>query len=172
MDNEDTMSLSAEDSPDGSDVLEATGSRSSDRIFGFICLLVAVWYTVEARTFDGTAFGSGPVGPKTLPTGIGVMFGVFALIAILRPDISPSWPGRAALWRIGLVIGFSYLYGQVLDPVGFIASSAAMTIVLGLLFEAPLKKLVPLAIAFPTVIAFIFNNWLELQLPSGIWGGF
>lgn len=171
MDDGAPPSVDGSDPVDVDDVPEE-GGRWSDRIFGLICLLIAIVYTIEARTFDGTAFGSGPVGPKTLPTGLGVLFGVFALVAIVRPDISPTWPGRAAGWRIALVVGFSYVYGQIMSPVGFIIASAFMTVLLGFLFDAPLKKLLPLSILFPTVVAFIFNNWLELQLPPGIWGGF
>ncbi len=144
----------------------------SDRALGLVCLGIAVWYTFEARTFDGTAFGSGPVGPKTLPTGIGILFGALALYLIVRPDPSPRWPTASAGWQIGLVVLSSYIYGRVMEPIGFIAASAAMTIVIGLLFRAPPKALFPLSLAFPIVLAYVFNNWLELQLPDGWWGGF
>ncbi len=147
------------------------GGRS-DRILGLVCLGIAIWYTVEARTFDGTAFGSGPVGPKTIPTGVGIIFGILSLFLIARPDPEPRWPSARAGWQIALVVLCSYLYGQIMEPVGFIIASAMITIVIGLLFRAPPKALIPLAIALPVVLAFIFNNLLELQLPAGWWGGF
>lgn len=144
----------------------------SDRILGLVCLAIAIWYTFEARTFDGTAFGSGPVGPKTMPTGVGVLFGALALYLIIKPDRGPRWPTARASWQIGLVVLSSYIYGRVMEPIGFIASSAVMTIVIGLLFRAPPKTLVPLSVVFPVALAFVFNNWLELRLPAGWWGGF
>jgi len=144
----------------------------SDRVLGGVCLVGAIWYTATARTYDGTGFGSGPVGPKTLPTGVGILFGMLALYLIVRPDPSPVWPSRRAGWQITLVVAASYLYGQIIEPVGFILSSALMTVVIGLLFRAPLARLLPLSIVFPLVLAFIFNNWLSLQLPDGWWGGF
>lgn len=144
----------------------------SDRLLGLVCLVIAVLYTAEARTFEVTAFGSGPVGPKTLPTGIGIFFGLLALYLMVRPDPSPAWPSRSAWWQIGLVLVSSYIYGQLLGSVGFIVASAAMMIIMGLLFRAPARLLVPLSVGFPTVLAFVFNNWLELRLPSGWWGGF
>jgi putative tricarboxylic transport membrane protein len=137
-----------------------------------VCLAIAIWYTIEARTFEGTAFSTGPVGPKTLPTGVGILFGALSLALIVRPDDEPTWPTRQASWQIALVLVSSYIYGQVLDSVGFIVASAAMTIVMGLLFRAPARILVPLSFLFPTALAFVFNNWLELRLPSGWWGGF
>lgn len=144
----------------------------SDRILGVVCLALGIWYTIEARTFDGTAFASGPVGPKTLPTGIGVLFCALAAWLIFKPDPAPRWPTAKAGWQIALVVVSSYGYGQVLEPVGFIVASIAMTVIMGLLFRAPPQRLIPLAVAFPVVLAFIFNNWLELQLPAGWWGGF
>ena len=146
--------------------------RWSDRVLGLVCLGIAVWYTFEARTFDGTAFSSGPVGPKTLPTGVGILFAALALSLIVKPDPAPRWPTRQASWQIGLVVISSYIYGRLMEPIGFIAASAAMTVVIGLLFKAPPKILIPLSVAFPVVLAFVFNNWLELQLPAGWWGGF
>jgi putative tricarboxylic transport membrane protein len=149
-----------------------SNSGWSDRALGLVCLAIAAWYTSQARTFEVTAFGAGPVGPKTLPTGLGLLFGALALTLVVRPDPEPVWPIRRAWWQIALVLACSYVYGQVLDSVGFIMASAVLTVILGLLFKAPPRRLVPLAVLFPTALAFIFNNWLELQLPDGWWGGF
>ncbi len=150
----------------------ADRGRWSDRVLGAVGLVIAVLYTIEARTFEGTAFGSGPVGPKTLPTGVGVVFGAISLYLIAKPDKSPLWPTKHAWWQIGIVIASSYLYGQILSPIGFIAASAAIIVVIGVLFQAPIRKLLPLSIVFPVALAYIFNNWLELKLPAGWWGGF
>lgn len=174
--------MSVTDSDDGSDHAASADASApgqtttapgwSDRVLGLACLVGAIWYTVEARTFDGTGFGSGPVGPKTLPTGIGILFGVLALVVMVRPDPAARWPSKTAWWQIALVLISSYVYGQLIEPVGFIVASAVMTIIMGLLFRAPARLLVPLSFAFPTVLAYIFNNWLELRLPAGWWGGF
>lgn len=144
----------------------------SDRTLGLVCLAIAVWYTAEARTFEGIAFSTGPVGPKTLPTAVGVLFGALALYLVIKPDAEPAWPTARAWWQIGLVVASSYVYGRILESVGFIVASASMIVVMGLLFRAPPKRLIPLSAIFPTVLAFIFNNWLELRLPDGWWGGF
>ncbi len=156
----------------GTSVSGLKGEGWSDRILGLVCLLIAIWYTAKARTFEETAFSSGPVGPKTLPTGIGLLFGGLSLFLIAKPDRSPTWPSSRAWWQIGLVLATSYLYGQVLDSVGFILASAVMMIVMGILFRAPPRLLVPLSVVFPTLLALVFNNWLELRLPAGWWGGF
>jgi putative tricarboxylic transport membrane protein len=144
----------------------------NDRVFGLLCMAIGIWYTFEARTFDGTAFGSGPVGPKTIPTALGIIFAVLALYLVVKPDPNPRWPTASASWQIGLVVVSSYLYGRLIERIGFIAASIAITLVIGMLFRAPLRRLLPAAVVFPIVTAYIFNNWLELHLPPGWWGGF
>lgn len=174
------MALTGADDPSNTSAADGSGDSTSgeptsgwgDRALGIVCLLIAIWYTAEARTFEGTAFGSGPVGPKTLPTGVGLLFGALSLSLIVRPDPAPTWPTTRAWWQIGLVLFSSYVYGQIIEPVGFIVASAVMMCVMGLLFRAPPRLLVPLSLLFPTVLAFVFNNWLELRLPAGFWGGF
>ena len=169
-DSTGTSGSSNEGGSTGSGEISLAGGWS-DRVLGVVCVLIAIWYTIEARTFDVPAVGSGPVGPKTLPTIIGVMFGVLALYLIVKPDRSPRWPTAKAWWQLILVVFSSYLYGRTVEPIGFIAASAAMMMVIGLLFRAPLRQLILGSLLFPVVVSYVFNNWLELQLPAGWWGG-
>ncbi len=147
-------------------------SNTSDRTLGLLCLALAVWYVLETRNFVITEFGSGPVGPKTLPTLVGIMFGLFALVLIFKPDESPSWGSRAVWSRLGAVVATSFLFGQLIEPLGFILASTILAVVIGLFFKGPIAKLAPLSLVFATSVAYIFNNWLELRLPPGWWGGF
>jgi putative tricarboxylic transport membrane protein len=134
--------------------------------------VLGVWYVLETRNFNLTTFGTGPVGPKTLPTLVGILFAVLALGLILKPDESPSWGSASAWSQIGAVVATSFVFGQLLEPLGFIIASTILAVVIGLFFNGPVRKLAPLALVFAIVVAFIFNNWLELRLPIGWWGGF
>jgi putative tricarboxylic transport membrane protein len=155
-------------SPDGS----GKPRHTSDRVLGFLCLALAVWYVLETRNFNVITFGTSPVGPKTLPTLLGIAFGLLALVLIARPDESPSWGSATAWSQLVAVVATSFMFGQLLEPLGFIVASTILAIVIGLFFKGPIRKLAPLALAFAVVTAFIFNNWLELRLPVGWWGGF
>jgi putative tricarboxylic transport membrane protein len=157
---------------DPSSVGSGKRRRTSDRVLGFLCLALAIWYVLETRNFNLTTFGTGSVGPKTMPTLVGIMFAVLALVLILKPGESPSWGSASAWSQVVAVVATSFLFGQLLEPLGFIVASAILAIVIGLFFKGPIRKLAPMAIAFAIVIAFIFNNWLELRLPVGWWGGF
>lgn len=144
----------------------------SDRLVGVLGLALSIWYVLETRNFAVTAFGSGPVGPKTLPNILGIAFGVLSLALIFKPDESPTWSPPRIWLRMGIVVATSFAFGQVLETAGFIIASAALSIVIGLFFKGPIKKLVPLSLVFTVAVAYIFNNWLELRLPVGWWGGF
>jgi hypothetical protein len=151
---------------------QATAGKGSDRVLGLLCLVFGIWYVFETNNFAVTAFGTGPVGPKTLPRILGVVFIVMALGIIFKPDGSPKW-GSGAVWaRLGAVVLTSFLFGQIIHTVGFILSSAALTVIIGRFFQGPLRKLIPLSLVFTTAVAYVFNNWLELRLPVGWWGGF
>ena len=145
---------------------------TSDRVLGLLCLALGVWYVLETRNFAVTSFGTGPVGPKTMPTLVGILFAVLALVLILKPDESPSWGSFAVWWRLAAVVATSFVFGQLLEPLGFIVASTILAVVIGLFFKGPIAKLAPLSLVFAIVVAFIFNNWLELRLPTGLWGGF
>ena len=157
---------------DPSSVGSGKSRHVSDRALGFGCLVLGVWYVLETRNFNLTTFGTGPVGPKTLPTLVGILFAVLALALILKPGESPSWGSASAWSQIGAVVATSFVFGQLLEPLGFIVASTILAITIGLFFKGPVRKLAPLALVFAIVVAFIFNNWLELRLPIGWWGGF
>jgi len=160
------------DQSDPSPAVSGRSRHASDRVLGFLSLALGIWYILETRNFAVTEFGTGPVGPKTMPTLIGILFVSLALALILKPDESPNWGSFAVWWRLGAVVATSFLFGQVLEPLGFIVASTILAVIVGLFFKGPIVKLVPLSLAFTIVIAFIFNNWLELRLPPGWWGGF
>jgi len=146
--------------------------HASDRVLGLLCLAFGGWYVLETRNFAVTSFGTGPVGPKTLPTLVGIGFVALALVLVFKPDESPNW-GSFAVWsRLAAVVATSFLFGQVLEPMGFIIASTILAIVIGLFFKGPIAKLAPLSFVFAISVAFVFNNLLELRLPAGWWGGF
>jgi len=160
------------DQPSSSPGEPTNSSHASDRILGVICLVLGAWYIFEVRTFVETAFGSGPVGPKTLPVILGIFFSAMALVLIVRPDESPTWPSLGIWWQLAAVVATSFLYGQLLDVGGFIIASTVLSVIVGLFFKGPIAKLLPLSFVFSVAVAFIFNNWLTLRLPVGWWGGF
>lgn len=157
---------------DPSSAASGKSRHTTDRVLGFLCLALGVWYVLETRNFNITAFGSGPVGPKTMPTLVGILFAVLALVLILKPGESPSWGSATAWSQLLAIVVTSFMFGQLLEPLGFIVASTILAVVIGLFFKGPVTKLALLSLGFAIAIAFIFNNWLQLKLPVGWWGGF
>jgi hypothetical protein len=151
---------------------QASGGKRSDRMLGALSLVFGLWYIFDTTNFAVTSFGTGPVGPKTLPRILGVAFVALAIGLLIKPDTSPEWGSKGVWGRMGAVVATSFMFGQVIESVGFILSSATLAVIIGLFFGGPIKKLVPLSFVFTVVVAFVFNNWLELHLPIGWWGGF
>lgn len=145
---------------------------TSDRVLGLLCVALGVWYVFETRNFAVTTFRADAIGPKTMPTLVGILFVALALVLIFKPDESPSWGSAAVWWRLAAVVATSFVFGQVLEPLGFIIASTILSVVIGLFFKGPIARLAPLSLVFAIAVAFIFNNWLELRLPTGLWGGF
>ena len=160
------------DQPGPSPVDSANRGLTSDRLLGILCLTLGIWYVLETRNIATIDFVTGPVGPRTLPRLIGVLFAGLGVVLIVKPDEPPGWGSPTVWYRLAAVIAASFLFGQLIEPVGFIISSTILSIAIGLLFKGPIRKLVPLSLVFAIVVAFIFNNLLELKLPHGWWGGF
>ena len=158
--------------PDPLPVDSASKGYSSDRMLGVVCLAFGIWYVLETRNISTVDFVTGPVGPRTLPTLVGILFTGLGFLLTVKPDESPRW-GSFAVWsRLAAVVATSFLFGQLMKPMGFIVASTTLAIVVGLLFKGPILRLAPLSFVFAVVVAFIFNNWLELRLPAGWWAGF
>ncbi len=168
--------VSGGDPPSATEAEGESGSQVSgkwnDRILGLAGLAISVAFVAESRSFTVVGDLGGPVGPSTLPTAVGILFGAISIAVFLLAEDGPSWPTKSAWWQICLVIVSSYIYGQVLEFLGFIVASTAMAIVVGALFRAPMQRLVPMAFVFCVGMAYVFNNWLSLSLPDGWWGGF
>jgi len=171
--NGSEQATAAADQSDPSPIVSKETRYTSDRALGILCLVLGSWYILETGNFTVIpTFGKSPVGPKTLPILLGIAFVALALILIFKPDESPRW-GSFAVWsRMTAVVATSFLYGQVLELMGFIVASTVLSIIIGLFFGGPISKLAPLSLGFAIAVAFIFNNWLELILPTGWWGGF
>ena len=91
----------------------------SDRIFAIVVICVAVGF-IAAATQIQLSFLTDPVGPKTFPIMVGAVASLAALVLLLRPDPSPSWPNLATLFRLFIAIAVLVAYAYLLKPMGFL----------------------------------------------------
>ncbi|MEO8245084.1 MAG: tripartite tricarboxylate transporter TctB family protein [bacterium] len=141
----------------------------SDRIFGGIGLLLAVFYVWAASIIE-LSFISDPVGPKAFPYIIGGLFGLSSLAIILRPDASPEWPDLSRLAEIaaGLAVMVAYVY--LLPELGFVVTTAVASGYLSWRLGASPLAAVVAGLATSGGIYLVFHLALGLTLATGPWG--
>jgi putative tricarboxylic transport membrane protein len=138
----------------------------SDRIFGAIGLVVAMFYIWSATLIE-LSFISDPLGPRTFPIIIGVLLGLASLIIVLRPDAEPHWP---TLGRFAEILGAVVVlaaYALLLPVVGFvIATAVASAVLTWRLGTAPISSVIA-GILTSIGIYSVFHLVLGLSLARG-----
>jgi putative tricarboxylic transport membrane protein len=90
-----------------------------------------------------------------------------SLYLILRPDPSPSWPGRGFWLPFGLVLLSLVAYAYLLVPLGFMLATSLEMILLSLIFGAkPLQAAIG-SISFSVIVYVLFTQALSVPLPTG-----
>ena len=117
------------------------------------------------RSLDG-----GP-GPGLLPAALGVLMAVLAAWVLFVEPRPAAAPGE--LRRVGVMAGGLALYAAVLEAVGFVIATAALTVGLLALFnERGRAWLAALGVAGTVTSYWLFHTLLKVQLPAdpfGIW---
>lgn len=141
----------------------------SDRIFGGLGLLLAVFYIWAASTIE-LSFISDPVGPKAFPYIIGGLFALSSLAILLRPDAPPEWPSLTQLAEIaaGLAVMVAYVY--LLPVLGFLVTTAVASAYLSWRLGASPLAAVLAGLATSGGIYVVFHLVLGLGLATGPWG--
>lgn len=94
----------------------------SDRIFGGIGLVLAIFFGIQATMIEA-AFISDVVGPSVFPIVIAVIMAISSLYFLLKPDPEPDWPQAGRLAEIGLAALAMFAYAQLLPVLGFVVAT-------------------------------------------------
>ena len=147
-----------------------------DPLSGFFWLGVSIFVCLEAIWVSVGTFHS--PGPGFLPFWAGVVLGSFSILLIVTSVLKKKggkklremWKGMA--WKKVLLALFSlFLYILLLPGIGYIITTFGLMLLMsGIIRRSKLwtEVMIPLI----TVLAsyFIFNTWLGIQLPKGIFG--
>ncbi len=138
----------------------------SDRIFGGIGLILAVFFAWQASIIQ-ESFLSDAVGPKAFPYIIAVLMGVASIWFLLKPDPEPHWPRAGRLAEIGLAALVMLAYAEALPMLGFIiATTLAAGYLTWRLGSRPLESIV-IGVGTSIGIYVIFRLVLGLSLAEG-----
>ena len=147
-----------------------------DHLSGFFWLAISIFVCAESIQVDLGTFHS--PGPGFLPFWAGVVLGTFSIILIVttflnkkgKGKLKEMWKGMA--WKkVILVLFFLLLYILLLPRIGYITATFGLMIFMSGIIKRS-KLWIELVIPLITVLAsyFIFNIWLGIQLPKGIFG--
>jgi len=141
----------------------------SDRILGGVCVALAAFFIWAAMQIQ-LSFISDPVGPRTFPIIIGVMFGLAGLVILLRPDPEPDWPALGRMIEIGATVVVLVAYAQLLPELGFLIATALAAAFLSWRLGANPIQAVVAGIAISGGIYVVFHLILGLSLARGPFG--
>jgi putative tricarboxylic transport membrane protein len=126
-------------------------ARLRDRIAGTALLTVAlVWFVLVFQTIEPSQ--GTEAGPRAFPLFFGVVLAVLSLLLLLQ-SLRPQPPDRqrdsvtvapGELSAVAMTVGGFVAYGLLLEPFGFIPTTAFMVIVL-MVFVLRIRSLLLIA---------------------------
>ncbi|MEC9102890.1 MULTISPECIES: tripartite tricarboxylate transporter TctB family protein [Paracoccus] len=142
----------------------------TDRLAGACFFLLAAGY-VWLSTGYTAGFGD-PLGPAIFPRVIGIPAVLLGLCLMIWPRHNAAWAPADGLLRQGAALVILLGYALLLEPLGFVPSTFAAVLGLGLLMGAPsIWGFVTAAIAAPGLY-LLFDRLMGLPLPViGTWFG-
>lgn len=142
--------------------------RLNDRILGVLLLALAVAYGWGATQFPEPFGGAASVGPDTFPKMLAVVLALTSIYLMVRPDPDNAWPWNRTGLELVIAVVVLLLYTALLQPLGFIISTAlAVGTLCWRMGASPLKAYVTGAVS-GVVVFLIFNFALGLALPLGL----
>jgi len=149
-----------------------------DRVFGatmaILSLLFLVFAVPSIPIQQELGMQSYSVSPRFFPYAAGGTCLLLSVLIVLRPSgrnalamLKGGPERRNVLAALGIAVG----YGVLLNPLGFILSSALSLLVYFVVFgERRWFVIAPLAVGVPLATEFVFVKLFLLEVPSGIFG--
>lgn len=137
--------------------------RIGDRIGAVAMLIFGLFWAWIGSSYAMQSRDGGP-GPGVMPTALGVIILVLAVISFFRPEIERiELPN---IRRILIILAALIAYAVLLEPVGYIVSTALLLGILLMAFAERRRWWQPvtaIAVAFATYA--IFRLVLSVPLP-------
>ena len=135
----------------------------SDRIFGFILIVLALALFVSATQLESPFFAD-PLGPKNFPFIVSGAALVCSLAMIIKPDKDPLWPNIKTLIKLFTALVILVLYAFSLKNFGFLLPTALASAALSYLIKPNVFKSSSTGIILSLSLFVIFKFGLGLSL--------
>ena len=134
-----------------------------DRIGAVMLILFGAFWVWQASRLSARSADAGP-GPGVLPTALGVIIIVLALISFFRPEVERI--ALPHLGRIAVILASLIGYALLLEPLGYVASTALLLAFLFIAFAEQRKLWQPVAaVALSFGTYYVFRILLSVPLP-------
>ena len=140
----------------------------SERIFGVFLLLLASggilfgWDLKAPVSYE-------PVGPRAFPLLVFSLLAVCAVCLIGSKRPATEWAPSPVLMRIGVMFGVILAYALLFDRLGFVLSTALMTMPVARIFGGTWRQAVAAGAGLGVVLFVLFDRVLDVVLPTGLW---
>ena len=144
--------------------------------FLFAVIVIVFWQIQTDFNQQGIASG-GPYDnaasyPRTIAVSIGILLALQLAVTWFsgRSVAQPDEPGRPDLARAGMMLVVFAIYLATLTTAGYhLATAPMIAAIMWLCGMRNILKLAVTAIAIATGFAFVFEVFLNVVLPLGIW---
>ena len=152
--------------------------NKGNRVFSIICLGISLWLILESSNYNYMVKYT--PGPGFFPFWLGVVLSLFSLALLIETfrrkggkhlDEPRRLPERRVLYRVGLITLLTAGFALLLTSLGFVLS--AFLFVAGILFfleRVPAVRSVITGLFMSACIYLIFEYWMEIGLPAGLFG--
>lgn len=141
----------------------------NDRILGIFALALAAFITWGGWDIEAP-FSYEPVGPRAFPLLLALIIGLCGLWLVYKGGhpVEPNPPG--ANGRILMMVVYAAIYALLFQWVGFVISTALMTVFVGRLFGGGWAKCAIGGVVMGVLFFLLFDRALDVVLPAGILG--
>lgn len=141
----------------------------NDRVLGIAALLLAVFLTWFGYGLKAP-FAYEPVGPKAFPLMLALVIALCGAHLIHKGGNAVEPNPEGANFRIMTMFLYVVAYAFLFQWLGFIVSTALMTIFVGRLFEGSWLKSIMGGVLMGIIFFLVFDQGLDVVLPTGILG--
>jgi hypothetical protein len=148
--------------------------RTADRITAALLLAFSAAFAAGALKYYTWWGDSGP-GSAFLPFWLSLVMGALTLGLLLRAPVAGSeWlPGRAGAQRVLAVLGVTVAFVVLMQVIGMVVGIALfLAVLMRYLERQPWWLTVAVSLAAAGVNWLVFEHWLRVPLPQGVFWTF
>ncbi|WP_459616296.1 tripartite tricarboxylate transporter TctB family protein [Bordetella sp. 2513F-2] len=142
----------------------------NDRFLGACALAFAAFMTWAGWGIEAP-FSYEPVGPRAFPLLVALIIALCGLWLVYKGG-NPIEPNPAgANGRIAMMVVYAALYAFLFQWLGFVLSTALITVLVGRLFGGGWGKCALGGVVMGLFFFFLFDRALDVVLPGGVLEG-